>query len=77
MIKNLNLATYSPLKYVLPEKQKQYSKKYDISVKGGQSVFKMADREQSLVRLMRVNILKRMESSINSFGITIANFVSN
>lgn len=72
MIKNLNLATYSPLKYVLPEKQEQYSKKYDIAVKGGQSIFKMADREQSLVHLMRVNILKRMESSINSFGITIA-----
>ena len=76
MIKNLNLATYSPLKYVLPEKQKQYSKKYDIAVKGGQSVFKMADREQSLVHLMRVNILKRMESSINSFGITIANLLN-
>lgn len=76
MIKNLNLATYSPLKYVLPEKQKQYSKKYDIAVKGGQSVFKMADREQSLVNLMRVNILKRMESSINSFGITIANLLN-
>ncbi|WP_308780817.1 SNF2-related protein [uncultured Clostridium sp.] len=52
MIKNLNLATYSPLKYVLPEKQEQYSKKYDIAVKGGQSIFKMADREQSLVHLI-------------------------
>lgn len=76
MIKNLNLSTYSPLKYVLPEKQKQYSEKYDIKVKGGQSVFKMADREQSLIHLMRVNILKRMESSINSFGITIANLLN-
>lgn len=76
IIKNLNLSTYSPLKYVLPEKQKQYSEKYDIKVKGGQSVFKMADREQSLIHLMRVNILKRMESSINSFGITIANLLN-
>lgn len=72
IIKNLNLATYSPLKYVLPEKRKEYDKKYDILVKGGKSIFKQVDREQSLVNLMRVNILKRMESSINSFGITVA-----
>lgn len=71
-IKNLHLATYSPMKYILPEKRDEYSKKYDISVKDGQSIFRMSDREQSLVNLMRVNILKRMESSINSFGITIA-----
>ncbi|QGU95455.1 hypothetical protein GOM49_10460 [Clostridium bovifaecis] len=69
-IKNLNLSAYSPLKYVLPEKRNEYGKKYDIYVKQGKSVFKQTDREQSLVNLMRVNILKRMESSINSFGIT-------
>lgn len=72
VIRNLNLSTYTPLKYVLPEKRKEYDKKYDTSVKGGQSVFRQVDREQSLISLMRVNILKRMESSINSFGITIA-----
>lgn len=71
VIRSLNLSTYSPLKYVLPEKRSEYDKKYDIYVKGGQSVFKQLDREQSLVSLMRVNILKRMESSINSFGITV------
>ncbi|WP_243159109.1 DEAD/DEAH box helicase [Clostridium cochlearium] len=72
VIRNLNLSTYAPLKYVLPEKRAEYDKKYDTSVKGGQSVFRQVDREQSLISLMRVNILKRMESSINSFGITIA-----
>jgi SNF2 family DNA or RNA helicase len=72
VIKNLNLATYSPLKYVLPEKRKEYDKKYDIVVKEGKSIFKQVDREQSLINLMRVNILKRMESSINSFGLTVA-----
>lgn len=72
VIRNLNLSTYAPLKYVLPEKRAEYDKKYDTAVKGGQSVFRQVDREQSLISLMRVNILKRMESSINSFGITIA-----
>lgn len=71
-IKNLNMSVYSPLKYVLPEKREEYSKKYDIEVKGGKSVFRQSDREESLINLMRVNILKRMESSIYSFGMTIA-----
>ncbi|MCK4258716.1 MAG: DEAD/DEAH box helicase family protein [Halanaerobiales bacterium] len=72
MIKNLNMSAYSPLKYLLSEKRREYSKKYDIQVKGGQSVFKQTDREQALVNLMRVNILKRLESSIHSFGMTIS-----
>ncbi|OPJ62561.1 helicase-related protein [Clostridium oryzae] len=72
IIRNLNLSTYAPLKYVLPEKRREYERKYDTLVKDGQSVFKQVDREQSLVNLMRVNILKRMESSVNSFGLTVA-----
>jgi len=69
-IRRLNLAAYAPLKYVRMDKREEYSRKYDIQVKGG-SVFKQVDREQSLIHLMRVNLLKRMESSIHSFGITI------
>lgn len=71
LINRLNLSAYSPLKYVLPEKQASYSNKYDKKVKGG-SVFKQSDRENSLVHLMRVNLLKRLESSIFSFGKTVA-----
>ena len=70
-ILRLNLAIYSPLQYVLPQKREIYSKKYDIKVKNGKSVFKQTDREQSIVHLMRVNLLKRLESSINSFTITL------
>jgi ERCC4-related helicase len=69
-IRRLNLSAYAPLKYVRIEKREEYSRKYDIEVKGG-SVFKQVDREQSLIHLMRVNLLKRMESSINSFGLTV------
>lgn len=72
IIKNLNMSSYSPLKYVLLERKDEYSQKYDTEVKGGQSVFKQIDRETSLVNLMRISILKRMESSINSFGLTIS-----
>lgn len=70
-IRKLNLSAYSPLKYVRADKREEYSRKYDVQVKGGQSVFRQIDREQSLIHLMRVNLLKRMESSINSFALTL------
>ncbi|MDD2999745.1 MAG: SNF2-related protein, partial [Candidatus Riflebacteria bacterium] len=69
-IRLLNLSAYAPLKYVLPQKAEEYSRKYDREVAGG-SVFKQVDREQSLIHLMRVNLFKRMESSINSFTMTL------
>ena len=75
LIRSLNLAIYSPIKYVLPSKIAEYSKKYDTNT--GRSIFKQTDREESLVHLMRINILKRMESSIYSFGITISKILQN
>ncbi|NQU63729.1 MAG: site-specific DNA-methyltransferase, partial [SAR324 cluster bacterium] len=42
----------------------------------GGSVFKQVDREQSLIHLMRVNLFKRMESSINSFSLTLEKLLS-
>lgn len=75
LIRALNLAIYSPMKYILPSKIAEYSKKYDT--KTGKSVFRQIDRETSLIYLMRINILKRMESSIHSFGITISKILKN
>lgn len=69
-IRRLNLSAYAPLKYVLSHKIEEYSRKYDRKVSGG-SVFRQVDREQSLIHLMRVNLFKRMESSINSFTMTL------
>ncbi len=69
-IRRLNLSAYAPLRYVLPDRLEEYSRKYDMQVAGG-SVFKQMDREESLIHLMRVNLLKRMESSIHSFASTV------
>ena len=74
LIKNLKLGFYSPLKYVLADKRPAYDKKYDKIVNNGVK-FKMSDREDSLVNLMRVNILKRLESSIYSFNKTIETLI--
>lgn len=75
-IRKLNLSAYSPLKYVRADKREEYSRKYDVKVKDGASVFRQVDREQSLIHLMRVNLLKRMESSIHSFGLTLGKLLS-
>jgi len=70
-IASLHLAVYSPMVYILPTKISKYEEKYDQKVKEGQSIFKQVDREKAIVNLMRVNILKRMESSVNSFSLTL------
>ena len=74
-IRRMTLSAYSPLKYVYPHKQEEYSLKYDIDLGNGR-VFKQLDRENSLIHLMRVNLLKRMESSINSFSLTLIKLIN-
>ncbi len=75
-IRRLNLGAYAPLKYVLEDKREEYSRKYDMTVQGG-SVFRQVDRELNLIHLVRVNLLKRMESSINSFTQTLESLLEN
>jgi hypothetical protein len=70
-IKHLTLGLYAPLSYVLPEKRSLYDSQYDMALHDGTSIFKQADREQSLIGLIRVDLLKRMESSIYSFSLTV------
>lgn len=71
LIRRLTLGIYSPMQYILPEKRPEYERKYDMAVGDGHSVFRQADRESSLVGLVRVGLLKRMESSIHSFMLTV------
>lgn len=76
-ILKLNLSVYTPIKYVLPHKRDYYSRLYDTKLKNGKSVFKQTDREQSMIYLMKTNFLKRLESSINSFSLTIEKVLAN
>jgi SNF2 family DNA or RNA helicase len=70
-IRRLNLACYAPMRYVLPQKAGAYDAKYSTEIRGGESIFRQADREESLIHLLRVNVLKRMESAVSSFALTI------
>ena len=69
----LNLSVYSPLNYILPSKIQAYALLYDKSVKSGS--FKQVDRERSLQILMRINLLKRLESSVDSFRLTLEGII--
>lgn len=48
----------------------KYAELYDQEVKGGATRFTQTDRETALTGLIRSNLLKRLESSIDSFRLT-------
>ncbi len=70
-IRRLHLAAYAPLRYVLSHRQAAYDEKYSTEVRGGHTFFRQVDREESLIHLIRVNLLKRMESAVSSFALTV------
>lgn len=75
-ILRLRLAVYAPTHYILPHMRDTYSEKYDTIVANGQ-IFRQTDRESSLIYLMKSNLLKRLESSIESFRLTLTSILSN
>lgn len=65
----LNLSIYTPSQYILASKIEKYAELYeDNKVNIG---FTQANREQGIRRLMAINLMKRMESSVYSFNITL------
>ncbi len=55
----------------MPGRQAAYDAKYSTKLQRGEGFFRQADREESLIHLLRVNVLKRMESSVTSFALTV------
>ena len=65
----LNLDIYRPSHYILSSKMEKYAELYgDNKVNVG---FTQANREQGIRRLMAINLMKRMESSVFSFNLTL------
>jgi len=63
-ISKYKLSLFNPSMYVLPKYQAKYEQEI---VKN----FRQSDRENFLIGMMKVNFLKRLESSIYSFAITL------
>ena len=63
----LNLAIYTPSNYILPSRMYRYQKDDQTNKKN----LSMAGREKGIRKLMAINLLKRLESSVNSFRLTL------
>ena len=68
-LNRLNLCIYRPSSYILPSKIHKYIDTDDEAEFGGHSV---SGREIGISRLMSTNLLKRLESSVNSFRLTLS-----
>ena len=75
-LSTLKLCVYAPLAYVLPSRLKKYAELYDTRVDGN-SVLRQTDRERSLQALMTTNLLKRLESSVEAFRLTLGGLQKN
>lgn len=68
----LTLAVYTPLAYVFPSRRAKYEELYNVTAGTARSNLGQAGREQGLKKLMTVNLLKRLESSVEAFRLTLA-----
>ena len=69
-LSQLELAVYTPLKYVHESRMDKYAARYDTELGDGVG-FAQVQREDSLKGLMRINLLKRLESSVHAFRLTL------
>ncbi|MEA2016984.1 MAG: SNF2-related protein, partial [Campylobacterota bacterium] len=75
-LSSFNMSAYNPFSYIFESKKDFYSKKYDNEINEN-STLRQENREKNLKKLMRVSFLKRLESSVDSFRITLNNFIQN
>ncbi len=68
-INNYQLSLFNPSIYVLPEFKAQYEARNILN-------FSQENREKFLIGMMKVNFLKRLESSVRSFAITMERTVN-
>lgn len=67
LLMSLNLSIYTPSNYIMPSRLEKY---LDVTHHQGTSLTQQG-REEGIRRLMSINLLKRLESSVYSFRLTI------
>ena len=68
-ISNYKLSVFNPSKYVLPQHRDKY-----LTTRVAN--FSQEEREHHLIGMMKINFLKRLESSITSFAVTLDRTIS-
>ena len=67
-VSELNLAIYTPSDFILPSKLDKYT---ELREDGRFGNLSRSGRERGIRQLMSINLLKRLESSVNSFRLTL------
>ena len=67
-VSELNLAIYTPSDFILPSRLEKYMEVHEDARIGNLS---RSGRERGIRQLMSINLLKRLESSVNSFRLTL------
>lgn len=68
VVSRLNLAIYTPSDFLLASNREKYM---DVNSEDRYSNLTMSGREKGIRSLMSINLLKRLESSVNSFRLTL------
>ena len=68
LLSSLNLAIYTPSDFILPSRLSKY---VNITSEEEYSGLTMKGRERGIRKLMSINLLKRLESSVNSFRLSL------
>lgn len=69
LIQKLNLAVYTPSDFILPSAAMKYLELDEDGEKSNR--LSIHSREMGIRRLMSINLLKRLESSVNSFRLSL------
>ena len=70
-LQGLTLAAYAPLAYVFPSRMEKYEEMFSVEAEGSRGNLGHANRERGIQRLMTINLLKRLESSVEAFRLTL------
>lgn len=73
------MSVYAPLAMLFPSKREKYEKEYQIDLQSedtrantlGQGLDRQLNRENGIKKLMTINLLKRLESSVYAFRLTL------
>ncbi len=69
MLERLTLSVYLPSNFVFPSALAKYNDEYGSDM--GNTFFTQSDREKGIHRLTGIGLLKRLESSVHSFRLTL------
>lgn len=80
---SMTMNVYAPLAHVFPSALEYYEETYDIDLGSedarantlGKGIDRQKNRESGIKKLMTINLLKRLESSVYSFRLTLKNLI--